>query len=418
MHRVPQSPPIAKSFPVTFTGNPAGQIVPMLNIPHRLRLHLFVALLTTGIVAGCSEPDSIRVYSVNKTTQLAPSEPIGGNTGGRNPATPPVQKEPARMLAAMLNHADSSWFFKVLGNPTAVAGVESEFRDLVQQVVFPTADEPTLVFPEEWERKPGNRIRLATLEIPAEPKALELTVIRLPKQPELANVNRWRGQVGLPPITTDELADVERIKTKSGEALYVNLEGTAAVGGPRMPPFAPFANRGGSSGLMPGNSRPAGPPVAGPAPPGTDSDTASSEASKPFEFSVPDSWEPAKNDRFSKLAFSVQDGRVTATPMGAAALVMNINRWRGQVGLDSLEGEKVFDGATEIKSQSGVATYVRLFEEGDTDDRQAILGAILPITDEDGASSGAAWFLKFKGPAKLATDEEDNFKTFVESIQF
>lgn len=57
--------------------------------------------------------------------------------------------------------------------------------------------------PPGWKELPGNGIRLATFVPPGGLKT-EATVVALPGDSggELANANRWRGQIGLPP--TDE----------------------------------------------------------------------------------------------------------------------------------------------------------------------------------------------------------------------
>lgn len=57
--------------------------------------------------------------------------------------------------------------------------------------------------PSGWKEVPGNGMRLATFLPPGGVKA-EVTVVALPGDSggELANANRWRGQIGLAP--TDE----------------------------------------------------------------------------------------------------------------------------------------------------------------------------------------------------------------------
>jgi hypothetical protein len=54
----------------------------------------------------------------------------------------------------------------------------------------------------------------------------------------LGNVNRWRGQVGLPEITPDKLGtDCREVSTKQGKkVMRVDVSGMAAPG-PAMPPF-------------------------------------------------------------------------------------------------------------------------------------------------------------------------------------
>lgn len=72
--------------------------------------------------------------------------------------------------------------------------------------------------PSGWKELPGNGIRLATLVPPGGVKA-EGTVVALPGDSggELANANRWRGQIGLPPVDEAGLAGSRtKLSTKAG----------------------------------------------------------------------------------------------------------------------------------------------------------------------------------------------------------
>jgi hypothetical protein len=67
--------------------------------------------------------------------------------------------------------------------------------------------------PNGWKELPGSGMRLATMIPPGDGK-LEATVISLPGDVggELANVTRWRGQIGLAPL--DE-AGLARARTRT-----------------------------------------------------------------------------------------------------------------------------------------------------------------------------------------------------------
>lgn len=78
------------------------------------------------------------------------------------------------------------------------------------------ADAEPWVVPEGWTRAPGERpMRLATFLIPDETVPVEVAVTRFPGDVGgvLANLNRWRGQMGLAPVTENELPDhIERFE--------------------------------------------------------------------------------------------------------------------------------------------------------------------------------------------------------------
>lgn len=72
--------------------------------------------------------------------------------------------------------------------------------------------------PKGWSQQPGSGMRFATLQTPVAGK-LEATVVVLPGPAggELANVNRWRGQIALPALDEAALAKARiTLKTRAG----------------------------------------------------------------------------------------------------------------------------------------------------------------------------------------------------------
>ena len=85
--------------------------------------------------------------------------------------------------------------------------------------------------PSGWKEVPGNGMRLATLVQPGGLKT-QAIVVALPGDSggELANVNRWRGQIGLP--ATDEAgaaASRTTINTKAGPATIYDFAGAGST---------------------------------------------------------------------------------------------------------------------------------------------------------------------------------------------
>lgn len=81
--------------------------------------------------------------------------------------------------------------------------------------------------PAGWTEKPGDGMRQATL-LPKGPGKAEVTVIALPGDVggELANVNRWRGQLGLPNLEESALANArERADSKAGPVSLYDFTG-------------------------------------------------------------------------------------------------------------------------------------------------------------------------------------------------
>jgi hypothetical protein len=89
----------------------------------------------------------------------------------------------------------------------------------------PTAEGPGLAWtaPARWDVGAANPMRKATYEIPVEGGKTELTITAFPSDVggELANVNRWRGQVRLPPIAEAELPGTVTREEQGGLKLAV-----------------------------------------------------------------------------------------------------------------------------------------------------------------------------------------------------
>lgn len=82
--------------------------------------------------------------------------------------------------------------------------------------------------PAGWKPKPAGGMRLATYIIPAKGGQAELAVVAIAGSAggSLANVNRWRGQLGLPPIDQGQLMkQALTVNSKAGTALLVDLAG-------------------------------------------------------------------------------------------------------------------------------------------------------------------------------------------------
>jgi len=118
-----------------------------------------------------------------------------------------------------------------------------------------------------------------------------------------------------------------------------------------------------------------------------------------------------------KAAFNItaggETGEVTIIDLSKehSPLLPNINRWRGQVGLKDITEAELSKESEQLKAGDLEATYVKLIGPKTSKPATAILGAII-------YRENLAWFVKFTGPPKLAEQEADRFKQFVQSIRF
>jgi hypothetical protein len=85
--------------------------------------------------------------------------------------------------------------------------------------------------PKGWTETPGSGMRFATLTPPG-PGKVELSVVVLPGAAggESANVNRWRGQIGLPPLDDGAIAAARKtVKSKAGEVAVFDFTSEGQV---------------------------------------------------------------------------------------------------------------------------------------------------------------------------------------------
>jgi len=256
----------------------------------------------------------------------------------------PKEPTPDRMLAALVPHGSEAWSFKLAGPGETVGKHTEKFDALVQTVTFPdsTAGEPQWKLPEGWTQEAGGaQMRFATIRIPDSPP-LELTMAKVSwesgaeRQEILANVNRWRGQMQLPPIGEEDLSDETRslkLTADQSKAIVVDLAGRLKTGG-MSPPFASATGKGD----LPAGHPPVGEKTTGAKSGGGESGGAkkatqvAADPNLPFSFDLPAGWHPAPLKTFSVATFAVekdaQKVEITATPFGGGAggLLNNVNR--------------------------------------------------------------------------------------------
>jgi hypothetical protein len=136
------------------------------------------------LIAGCHR-EQIKVYRVAKDQdQAQPQTAAALPTDSPNPSLPPGHPDISSVPGTSLPPASES------ARP---------------QLTWKT--------PEGWTEVAPGEMRVASFEIQGQNgKLADVSVVPLPGMPgtDDANVNRWRGQVGLPPVLPEELK-------KSGE---------------------------------------------------------------------------------------------------------------------------------------------------------------------------------------------------------
>ena len=164
----------------------------------------------------------------------------------------------------MVRRNGATWFFKMSGDLATVGDAKPDFMAFLNSVRFsgqndpasttmaspptatPTAgttddSSPKWSVPANWvETAPGAMLFKSFSITDPTGATAAVTVSFFPGAVGgvLANVNRWRGQMGLAPVAEEQLGRVTSdIETAGGKATLVDLEGADAKAGERLVAF-------------------------------------------------------------------------------------------------------------------------------------------------------------------------------------
>jgi len=373
--------------------------------PEFLCSTIIFACLSAFCLVGCGQQDQITSYTVPKQhvlDEMNPGQPRSGTTD----EVSEVQLVETRMLGAVVPQGEQTWFFKLTGPNKPVEDQMENFLRFVESIKF-TAGRPKWGLPTGWVQAPASGMRFATVHVTTGDNAMEMSVIPLPSGDDesdeylLSNLNRWRGQLQLAPISVTDLPDETlTIALAETKVTVINYLGSMKQGGGMG--RAPFA-----SGARP---RPAGPSSL---PPQRPQPTAPAQ----LTYKTPKDWQSQAVSGMRKAAFKIVEGdqqvETTVIDLAEAAgdLLPNINRWRGQVKLQPISQEELDRTLKRLPIGNSTGHYIELVGPESAKPRETILGVIT-------IQAGKAWFVKLKGSAELAQREKKNFEAFVKSIKF
>lgn len=108
-----------------------------------------------------------------------------------------------------------------------------------------TASGPGLTWtaPAHWKSKAGSAMRKATYTVSGEGGEAELAVTAFPGDVggELANLNRWRGQINLPPIGQAEFeSSVQRLERNGLKIVVIDIVSTGTPAARMLGAMVPF----------------------------------------------------------------------------------------------------------------------------------------------------------------------------------
>jgi hypothetical protein len=145
-----------------------------------------------------------------------------------------------RIITVMQHNPETSWFYKISGDEALVTKEKSNFLAFIKSVRFSVATRDrssssakssstsSWKIPADWQEVAPGAMQVAKFQVPQQKDATaEVTVSVFPSDTggNLANVNRWRGQLKLGPVDEASLSKlVQPLDPKISGAILVDME--------------------------------------------------------------------------------------------------------------------------------------------------------------------------------------------------
>lgn len=365
-----------------------------------------LGLLSLYCLTGCGEEPEITSYDRPRDAD-APVAAAQG-TGPQQGAAVPT-----RMLAAVILRDTQAWFIKATGPEEQVDEAAHKVRDFINSVELPE-DQPSQIgweVPEGWSDGGERMMREATLIVPETSPPLEVAISKLPYSGDQEdylklNINRWRGQLGLADAEKlDAEAGVEQLDLEGAQAWIFDATGDMAQGGGMTPPMmrgnAPFAN-----GV---------PPASQSRSPRSNDDVRQPAGKPQLVFDTPDGWTEGERGSMGSRSYVVGEGddAVTVKVSDFAAFgmmadpLMNVNRWRGQLGAAAIEQEKLDELSQRIEIAGTEGTLTEIVSP---DNSQSMLAAMVVKYEQ-------VWFFQLMGSANAVGAHRDEFVDWLAKVE-
>ncbi|MEO5754731.1 MAG: hypothetical protein ABIR38_08490 [Chthoniobacterales bacterium] len=311
--------------------------------------------------------------------------------------------------------------------------------------------------PAGWEEQAASDFRKGSFLVRgAEGVTADVSIISFPKAAGglMANVNRWRDQLKLPPINdvvqagkpipvagrdmffVDLVSEqpIDKVGGKArilggifpagGETWFFKMTGPDALVESQRETFTQFLESvhldGNSAAPMAAESAPMSANVGGndtdaPTPPPIETAQGG-----PLQYTLPSGWQekPLTPMRLASFKATAPNGKetdvsVVALPGVAGGDLENVNRWRGQVRLGPIDEKTLAQSAEHVQANGHDFLLVDLVSNqpiGAEGEMQRILAAILDENDR-------SWFIKMTGEDAAVAAQKSAFTDFLRGLK-
>lgn len=135
--------------------------------------------------------------------------------------------KPVRIVSAMFDRGEASWFFKLQGEANVVEAQKPAFLEFLKTIQFddkavttlanpptpsdsaaPSPEGPAFAQPEGWRKRPAGQMQVARFAVPEQGEAsaeVAVSMFTSDTGGPVANVVRWRRQLGMPELPEAEI---------------------------------------------------------------------------------------------------------------------------------------------------------------------------------------------------------------------
>ena len=306
--------------------------------------------------------------------------------------------------------------------------------------------------PAGWNEVAPGQMRAASFRVAGKDgKQADVSVIPLPglAGSDLDNVNRWRGQVGLPSVSEAELAKLAQpveiagqsaslyeqagsnagsgeksrilaaITRRDGTAWFFKMTGDDGLVAEQKPAFIEFLKSvsfpaAATQAQLP----PSHPPIDGGNMMAQPATAPSSGQPKP-NWEVPSGWKEVPGGQFLVAKFALTGAanaqanvNVSMSPGEGGGMFANFNRWRGQLGLPPVAEADLAKEIQPLDLPGGKASVADITgQDAKSGQKVRLLAVVIP-------RAGETWFYKLMGNAEVVQQEKDAFMKFVQSANY
>ena len=292
--------------------------------------------------------------------------------------------------------------------------------------------------PEQWTELAPTAFRKGNYVFEDESGGkVEITVSSFPGDVggTLANVNRWRGQAGLSPISQGELAAslsdltidghhgqivdilpededtqaariVAAIFMYRGESWFFKMSGPKSIVAGQKPIFDNFIESLKFTDTNAANSQEA---------------ESSESQSLVLAFETPEGWRESSGSSFRIASFQIElegfdpgDFSITRFPGDAGGVFANVNRWRQQIGLPSWSESQVNANEKPVAAEDLQFSFFDLAPRTEEEKKKVEERILAAVMEHDGQS----YFFKLRGEIFLVETQLNKFLQLLRSTRF